>query len=216
MLATLEERELTFTFPNTIPINATDVYLQVVFQGKLGEEPDAVAVATKDISEPNYFAFTNVTDKAYDFADHSFHALPYQAYAAPDSIYGISVAFKEGAAPLAQMAQLDAANHAQLAFLTDLGKQFLDIRYTSHRYTVGSPIRGEIPVSAFVGDPNTSTYGRSVVFTPSRGMYRDFFTFHRLPSDFTTYDCRVEVELCGQSTMTPFTPASAVEWTINF
>ncbi len=53
-----EEREIAFTFPKVIPINATDLYLQVVFQGKLGEEVDAVAVATKDISEANYFAFT--------------------------------------------------------------------------------------------------------------------------------------------------------------
>jgi len=216
MLGTLEERELTFTFPNTIPINATDLYLQVVFQGKLGEEPGAVAVATKDISEPNYFAFTNITDKAYDFGDHAFHSLPYRAFTSPDSIYGVSVAFRDGAAPLAQIAQLDAANHAQLAFLTDTGRQYLDIRYSSHRYTVGSPIRGTIPVSEFVANPALSTYGRNVAFTFSRGMYRNYFEYHRIPADFTTYDCRVEVELCAQSTMTPFTPASAVEWAINF
>jgi hypothetical protein len=103
-----------------------------------------------------------------------------------------------------------------LSYLTDPGRQFLDIRYSSHRYTVGSPIRGTVPVSEFVGDPALATYGRSVVFSPSRGMYRNYFEYHRIPADFTTYDCRVEVELCTQSTMTPFTPASAVEWTINF
>jgi hypothetical protein len=47
-------------------------------------------------------------------------------------------------------------------------------------------------------------------------MYRNYFDYHRLPVDFTTYECRVEVELCKQSAMTQFTPASAVEWTINF
>ncbi len=47
---------VTFEFPdpNQIPINATDLYLQVVYRGPLGEESDAVVVATKDISEPNY------------------------------------------------------------------------------------------------------------------------------------------------------------------
>jgi hypothetical protein len=45
---------VTFSFPNRVPISATDVYLQVVYRGPLGEEPDAVVVATKDLSEPRY------------------------------------------------------------------------------------------------------------------------------------------------------------------
>lgn len=47
-------RPMTFTFQNKVPIEATDVYLQVVYRGQLGEEADAVVVATKDISEPTY------------------------------------------------------------------------------------------------------------------------------------------------------------------
>jgi hypothetical protein len=51
-------QSVTFNFPTRIPINATDLYLQVVYRGPLGqpgeEETDAVVVATKDISEPNY------------------------------------------------------------------------------------------------------------------------------------------------------------------
>lgn len=45
---------LAFHFPNRVPINATDVFLQVVYRGPLGEEADAVVVTTKDISEPSY------------------------------------------------------------------------------------------------------------------------------------------------------------------
>jgi hypothetical protein len=45
---------VSFTFANKVPIEATDVYLQVVYRGPLGEEADAVAVATRDISEPTY------------------------------------------------------------------------------------------------------------------------------------------------------------------
>jgi hypothetical protein len=45
---------VTFMFPTPIPINATDLFLQVVYQGPLGDEPKAVVVATKDISEPSY------------------------------------------------------------------------------------------------------------------------------------------------------------------
>jgi len=45
---------VTFSFPAPIPINATDLYLQVVYRGPLGDETDAVVVTTKDISEPTY------------------------------------------------------------------------------------------------------------------------------------------------------------------
>ena len=46
-----------------IPINATDLYLQVVFKGKLGSEEGAVAVSTKDIAEPNFYTFVNNSDQ---------------------------------------------------------------------------------------------------------------------------------------------------------
>jgi hypothetical protein len=45
---------VTFTFASRVPISATDLYLQVVYRGPLGEESDAVVVATKDIAEPRY------------------------------------------------------------------------------------------------------------------------------------------------------------------
>ena len=53
---------LTFNFSTPIPINATDLYLQVVYRGPLGSEQDAVVVATKDIAEPTYFSIVNVSD----------------------------------------------------------------------------------------------------------------------------------------------------------
>lgn len=53
---------LYFEFDKELPINATDVYLQVVYRGALGSEADAVAVETKDISEPSYFAYMNASD----------------------------------------------------------------------------------------------------------------------------------------------------------
>ncbi len=52
--ATPSDIVFSFPKPNQIPINATDLFIQVVYRGPLGEEPDAVAVATKDISEPTY------------------------------------------------------------------------------------------------------------------------------------------------------------------
>ncbi len=51
-----------FNFSSPIPINATDIYLQVIFRGSLGSERDAVVVTTKDVSEATHFSLLNVTD----------------------------------------------------------------------------------------------------------------------------------------------------------
>ena len=59
-----EGQQVMFTFLPPIPISATDLYLQVVYRGRLGEESGAVAVATKDISEPTY-SFAAPKDDQY-------------------------------------------------------------------------------------------------------------------------------------------------------
>ena len=64
---------LTFTFANPVPINATDVYLQVVFRGVQGSEQDAVVVGTKDISEPTHFTIVNVTDYLFCYNDNWYY-----------------------------------------------------------------------------------------------------------------------------------------------
>ena len=51
-----------FNFAKALPINATDVYLQLVYRGNLGQEIDAVVVATQDISEPTFFSYMNASD----------------------------------------------------------------------------------------------------------------------------------------------------------
>ncbi len=45
-----------------IPVNATDLFIQVVYRGQLGDEPDAVAVGTYDVREPTYVGIYNSTD----------------------------------------------------------------------------------------------------------------------------------------------------------
>jgi hypothetical protein len=57
-----EDQEFAFTFSRALPLAATDVQLQVVYRGVLGNEADAVVVATKDISEPTFFEYHNSTD----------------------------------------------------------------------------------------------------------------------------------------------------------
>jgi hypothetical protein len=58
-LAAGAENSFTFDFDKAIPINATDLYLQIVYRGKLGDEEDALAAQTLDISEPNYITFAS-------------------------------------------------------------------------------------------------------------------------------------------------------------
>jgi len=60
--ALIPAKLLYFEFDKHLPINATDVYLQVVYRGYLGTEADAVVVQTVDISEPTYFAYMNASD----------------------------------------------------------------------------------------------------------------------------------------------------------
>jgi hypothetical protein len=52
-----------FTFQNKVPINASDVFLQVVYRGPLGGEADAVMVATRDIAEPLFLTQFSVLDQ---------------------------------------------------------------------------------------------------------------------------------------------------------
>ncbi len=59
-----EPSEFDFDFTgNEIPAGITDLTLQVIFKGTLGNEPDiAVAVGMKDLKEPTHHAFWNLTD----------------------------------------------------------------------------------------------------------------------------------------------------------
>lgn len=48
-----------------VPINATDLFLQVAYRGPLGLEEDGIAVGTRDLVEPNYLSGWNGTDWFY-------------------------------------------------------------------------------------------------------------------------------------------------------
>lgn len=54
-----------FTFRPAIPLGISDLSIQVVYRGPLGNESDAVVAATKNISEPTFFSLFNVTDYVY-------------------------------------------------------------------------------------------------------------------------------------------------------
>ena len=49
--------EKVFDFSaDPIPVNATDLFIQVVYRGQLGEETDGIAVANLDVQEPTFYA----------------------------------------------------------------------------------------------------------------------------------------------------------------
>jgi hypothetical protein len=59
---------LEFDFSNDpIPVNATDLTLQVAYRGQIGFETDGIAVGSMDVSEPNYFTQWNNTDWYFDY-----------------------------------------------------------------------------------------------------------------------------------------------------
>jgi hypothetical protein len=45
-----------------IPVNATDLFIQVVYRGQLGDEPDGIAVGNYDAREPTFVGIVNNTD----------------------------------------------------------------------------------------------------------------------------------------------------------
>ncbi len=45
-----------------IPVNATDLFIQVVYRGQLGDEPDGIAVGLLDVREPTFVTGYNGTD----------------------------------------------------------------------------------------------------------------------------------------------------------
>jgi hypothetical protein len=56
---------VTFDFgDDPIPINATDLFVQVVYRGPLGEESDGIAVGIYDLREPSYLTLWNNSDYA--------------------------------------------------------------------------------------------------------------------------------------------------------
>jgi len=61
-----ESVEKVFDFAaDPIPVNATDLFIQLVYRGQLGEETDGIAVGTVDTQEPTIVGAWNNTDHYY-------------------------------------------------------------------------------------------------------------------------------------------------------
>ncbi|MDQ1362369.1 MAG: hypothetical protein QG652_229, partial [Pseudomonadota bacterium] len=114
-------------FPNELPINATDVYLQAVYKGRLGNETDVVVVTTKDISEPTFTMVANFTD--YYTSNGNFNLVPPwnppdpYPYSEPD-VTSVAYLINESAnVNPVSVAFLNkpVGSYGSVAFLTDIG-----------------------------------------------------------------------------------------------
>jgi len=141
-------QEFQFTFSEAIPLNVTDLYLQVVYRGPLGSEADAVVVTTKNIPEPTYLSIFNLTDSVACYkggwiklnADGSVPAATAAtivaegynpASLAPQTFVRSSVTFKgpftyplSANGPLATANDIAPGRYYRLAILTDDQKAF--------------------------------------------------------------------------------------------
>jgi len=66
-LSSVTAEDIIFDFmSDPIPVGITDLYLQVIFKGTLGNEEDiAIAAGLLDLNEPQHFSIWNATDMFY-------------------------------------------------------------------------------------------------------------------------------------------------------
>ncbi len=101
---------ITFSFSNgVIPISATDLFLQVVYRGPLGQESDSVIVATKDISEPTYI-FNYSREDQYSYC-HNWPLLNQGSESCPSRMFDQWCTSTGGFASVNDCAQAEGVTH---------------------------------------------------------------------------------------------------------
>ena len=208
---------VVFDFPQAIPINVSDLVLQVVYRGKLGTEADGIVVGTKDIGEPTFFGFANNTDYVWDQTGQRYVPLPFRDYTIPDDVLDLKVRFSSSSTtPVATLPKLSVKKHAQLAVLTDIGQQnaYYDYRTSSNTQTYPT-VNVPYDSTQFYSPVNSSIYDANVKVGLRRGVYRQNYAAFNYPRDDVLV-CLVQNEHCTQSTLPALAPADRVAWTINF
>lgn len=212
--ATGTTQTLTFDFgAKPIPLNATDVSLQVVFRGKLGNEDDAVAVTTRNVAEPTYLALENATDYRYDSATKS-----YSPSGAPVAFSNAKVQFGDGTKTIATLGTLPAPGHAQFAFLGDNVDTPVRIEFGAPSLVGGQPLTALLPPFRFYLPPGTgTTYASTWPVAPVRGVYRRFVYSVSLKPGYDVYLCTQDFNplACSEAALPALTAATAVAWTIR-
>lgn len=220
---------LSFTFAAPVPINATDLRLQVVFQGQLGKEADAIAFSTVDIQEPSFLIFANHNDyiNLYNPDGSYLRTDPYQA--AGRFSVRVDLRFNQSAQnPIATSAQLDPGYYHRLAILTDqeflpywIVEQYMGAQADTQEFTLAaSENQTDIDDQIF----NFPTYVQLRRTTPTAWAYEsddDGGAVYWIPgtrcADDTTR-CAPEDKEVGAIARRypPFKQATPLPMTINF
>ena len=131
--------------------------------------------------------------------------------------YWVSEKDKGAADAIATLSVAAAPHQAQLAYLTDIGTQWVRVQSITPNYNPQWGLGENIHIAEFVFNPGSGHYYRNVMVAPSRGVPRDLMVFTTLPlnSEHPFPPCSDEPELCIQSTMPALTPDKIIEWTIN-
>jgi hypothetical protein len=200
-------QEFHFTFDEGLPLDVTDLYLQIVYRGLLGAENDAVVVATRDIPEPTYFTIINATDslicvKGVWYALNSDGSVPdgtaksdilQMGYVLPSPLTSPRVAmnFKPPFFvpawddPLALANALQPGKFIRVAILTDEGTPYV---YDMEYFEPGEP-------GGFIVEKNTFTYSNGIPSQLAPAMMRNFrdtnhfqygFAYRRYGANCTT------------------------------
>jgi len=214
-MATGTTQSFVFDFKQRpIPINATDITLQVVFRGRLGNEDDAVAVTTRNIAEPSYLALENATDYRYSAASQT-----YAPSGSPVAFTNATVTLGSATKPLATLAEMRAPGHAQLALLGDLATIPAKIDLTAPQLSIGHPITIGMPGFEFYLPAGTgTTYAANWQVSPVRGVYRRFIYGVSRATGYEVFLCSPDFSppACSEATLPPLTSANAVPWTVDF
>jgi hypothetical protein len=191
---------ITFTFQSPIPINATDVYLQVVYRGPLGQESDAVVVATKDISEPTFFNFDNysdcyLVDEIIDFGGYVYHRYGYaQVVGTP-----LTAAARFNGSNISPVGvnNLAPGSYSRIALLTD--NYVASFSDGSNEFSFETMVNQRIGVPDNVVNPALFRKGRPVTndgnIYGGHG-YGDYDTLYVYNSDTGLYDAYLGAQGC--------------------
>jgi len=217
-LGPLEEQTLTFDFPTGIPIQATDLVIQVAFRGASGTESDSIALGALNISEPTFHGFANITDYVWDAPTTKYKPLPVGRYTTTDDTLNIKLRFGSPTAPVvASIPKLSAGQHAQIATLTDRAiTNTMYVESQSAHWLNASPVPVDFVGAEFYNPPNSTIYDASQKVNLRRGVYRQNYFFWGLPADGTLFTCAPTDERCLQGTLPPLSATNTVPWTISF
>lgn len=214
-LPTGQTQALAFDFaPQPIPINATDVTLQIVYRGKLGDEDDAVAVTTRNVAEPTFLALENTTDYRFNGTTQS-----YSASGAPATFTGAQVTFGAAGKRIAGNATIPAPGYAQIAFLGDRAGVPVIVDFAATNLSGGHPLTATLPAFEFYLPAGTGTaYASNWPVSPARGMYRRFVYSVARTQGYDVYLCSQDFNpaACGEVGLPPLTTTHAVPWPVTF